>query len=354
MKILALTTAAHDPKQARPADLWRISRPMAELSKHVDWDIDYQSGVIRDKKGLDPNEFMEKYGEEEVRHLGKYDIIFSSYFTSPHEFAMLWAAHKQYGTKFILDIDDDLYHIDPWNPVWLQTGWTGIHFMQKMVEESAYLCTTSEHMCKLLKSDTNTVFTIPNYISDDYKHDEYHNGSEIVIGYFGGSSHYRDLHHTEMIPALRKVMNEHKNVRFVLMGQPLDDYLPKGRVQHIDPVNGTRFAEEAFKELRFDIALAPLLDTEFSKGKSDIKWQESTRMGAVVIASNIGPYSLLDDDVVLKVDNTMSDWYNAISALLEAKTRQAQLARARKKLDVMTLEKNWRKYKDMFEAVMNS
>lgn len=355
MKILVLSSGKESPETTRPADLWRIYRPMRELEKHVDWDISYQSSVIRDKFGTsDPDEFIKLYGEDEVKHLGQYDIIFTSYFTSPHEFTLLWAAQKQYGTKFIMDIDDDLYHIDEWNPIWLQTGWTGVHFMQKMVGECKYLSTTTDYMRKLLATEKNTVFTIPNYISEDYHHEAYDNGHEVVVGYFGGSSHYRDVHHTNVISGLRKVMNEHKNVKFVIMGQPLDEYLPRKRVTIIEPVSGTRFADEAFRDLKFDIALAPLLDTEFNKGKSDIKWQESTRMGAAVIASNIGPYSTLDNDVVLKVDNnTTSSWYEAITHMLLGKNRRAQLAQAQKKLETMTLEGNWNKYKEMFERVFN-
>lgn len=362
MKILAISKV-QDKKQVESAiDLWRVYRPMKELAKHVDWQIDYQSHVIRKFDKLpqkyrdDPGEFIKHLGEREVDHLGQYDIIFTSYFTSPHVYTLLWGAHKKHGTKFVFDIDDDLYDIDWWNPFHIFAGKAGVVFLQRMATITKYISTTNEHLATKLRNKSEAgaqVFVNPNWISDDYQHGPIDNGDKIVIGYFGGASHYRDIHNTNFVPALRRIMHDHKNVYFKMAGQPLDQYLPRKRVEIIDPVQGKNWPLKLFPKLSYDIALAPLMDTPFSKSKSNIKWQEATRMGAAVIASSVGPYQKLPGGTVKLVNNTEEDWYNAILKLLDAETRKQQVEKAQTALKAFRMEDNWLSYKSMFEGVFN-
>ena len=49
MKILVISEGKHSTSAI---DLWRIWRPMQELAKYVDWQIDYQDRVIEDRMKL--------------------------------------------------------------------------------------------------------------------------------------------------------------------------------------------------------------------------------------------------------------------------------------------------------------
>lgn len=358
MKILALNKASDEKVIESAIDLWRVHRPLEELKKHVDWQIDYQPKVIKNQDGYkDPDKFFKERGRAEVDNLGQYDIIFTSYFPSPHAYTLLWAANKHHGTKLIMDVDDDLFGIDPWNPFWLKAGKTGVHFIQRMAQITKYISTTSDYLAQRLTDfsevEGQKVFVNPNYIGDSYQHPPFDNGDRIIIGYFGGSSHYRDVHHTNFVAALRRIMFKHKNVYFEIMGQPLDDYLPRKRVKVMEPVKGTDWPLKAFPQLNYDIAIAPLMDTVFSKGKSDIKWQEATRMGAAVIASNVGPYRYIPKGTAKLVDNTEEQWYEALESLLDAQKRRKQVERAQKALEGYRIEDHWQSYKKMFEEVYN-
>ena len=358
MKILAISKVQDKEQIESAIDLWRVHRPLMELKKHVDWKIDFQPYLIRDYHGLDsdPDAFMRKYGEEVVDQLGEYDIIFTSYTTSPHIYTLLWGTQKKHGTKFIIDIDDDMYDIDPWNPAILRAGKAGIHFLQRVAQITENISCTTDVLATKLKNKSEVVpkvFVNQNYISDQYQHEPINNGENIIIGYFGGASHYRDIHNTHFLPALQRIMHENKNVYFECAGQPVDYYLPKSRVKVIEPVKGVQWPTELFPSLQFDIALLPLMDTVFSKSKSNIKWQESTRMGAAVIASNIGPYKSLPSGSALSVSNTEDQWYDAITQLLDKQTRQKQVATAQEALKSYRLEDNWQSYKSMFEEVHN-
>lgn len=354
MKILGISKAVGKKTSRNSAvDLWRIDRPLRQLAKHTDWQIDFQPDIIRDLKGFEkiPDEFIRSHGVEEARHLGQYDIIFTSYFMSPHKYTLLWAANKQYGTKIVMDFDDDIIHPDATNfAFWMGVGKEGHEFVNQMARLTENLVVTNEYLAKKLEKHSGVgakPHIIPNYISDDYEDAEVDNGDKVVIGYFGGASHYADLHNSHALEAIQQIMHENKHVHYHVCGLPVDFYLPRGRTKEFEIVDATEWPGKGISRLKYDISIAPLLDTEFSKSKSDIKWQESTRKGMAVIASNVGPYTDLKDAIL--VENTKEDWYKAIKKLLDKKTRQKQVKQA--KANLKRLEDNWQQYKRLFEDI---
>lgn len=360
MKILAIHHIdGKIPKVESAIDIWRVWRPIEELKKHVDWQIDYQPTLIKDIEKYANEEEFTKHGVETAgKHLGQYDIVFSSYFTERTHMALLHAVNKQYGTKFILDQDDDLFNVDPENPFWIAAGEQGAADLRQIARLANYISTTTPILAKRLAENSKVnakVFTIPNYISDSYKHEPVDNGDKIVIGYFGGASHYQDLHETGLLPALEKLMHKHKNVYFKSVGQPIDYYLPRGRLEYVDVAKGRKWIDELFPKLNFDIALGPLRQTLFSISKSNIKWQESTRMGAAFIGSRVGPYGSLKDGTASLVDNTEESWYEALEKMVtDTAFRKKTLKNAQKELESWRLEDHWQEYKQMFEDVYNA
>ena len=365
MRILGISKVVEEGKQKESAiDLWRIYRPLKELSKHVDWQIDFQPHIIKDFDKIahlyqdDPDRFIKERGKEAVDHLGQYDIVFSSYFTSPHVYTVLWAAAKEHGTEFIFDIDDDLFDVDPYNPFWVAAGKEGAHFLQVMARITKYLCTTNDDLAKKFKQNSEVdarTFAIPNYIPQTYPECTPDNGDKTVIGFFGGASHYEDLHQSGVLEACEKLMHENKSIHFHCAGQPVDKYLPSQRKKIINVAQGQDWPTKLFPSLNYDISVAPLLDTKFNAHKSNIKWQESTRMGAAFVGSDVGPYKSLNKDVAKLVPNTREAWYIALKELVDdVQKRKDQVKAARKELKKWELEKNWKKYKTMFEEIHNA
>ena len=52
-----------------------------------------------------------------------------------------------------------------------------------------------------------------------------------------------------------------------------------------------KYYPEFMSHFNPDISLAPVIDHDFNRAKSAIKWMEGTLMGAATIASNLNPYS---------------------------------------------------------------
>lgn len=357
MKILAVHSALLDniDKQSQ-VDHWRVYRPMRELAKHTDWQIDHEPAYIPGiKKYQRKEEFTKEEREKAFKKVCEYDIVFSSYHPDPTAYTMLKVARDRAGTQFIMDSDDDLFAINPDNPFWLKMTDEKVYWMQRMIADNDWITTPSEHLAKRYRArrklPDNTVKVIPNFISNDYQHPEFDNSPNIIIGYFGGSSHFADLHDTEALDAIQKLMHENKNVRFRSIHMLIDTYLPRQRVEIREGARGTKWMTEVFPKMEMDISIGPLLDNIFNKGKSNIKWQESTRAGAVFVASNVGPYKNLKNAVL--VENNREQWYNALKELLDETKRKKLLDNARKELKDWELESNWRFYKEFFEKVQS-
>lgn len=176
MKILAVHSVGwlgDDTERESGVDLWRIYRPLEELKKHVDWQIDYQPTFIYGFENYkDRKEFTEEEMAKAAEKLGSYDIIFSSYQPDPGASALLDYVQAHYGTKFVLDVDDDMFSVNPHNPFWTIVDDWGVFVMQRMIRTQKYLTTTTQVLKERFgkRNEVNgKVYVMPNFIPDTYQ-----------------------------------------------------------------------------------------------------------------------------------------------------------------------------------------
>ena len=85
-----------------------------------------------------------------------------------------------------------------------------------------------------------------------------------------------------------------------------------------------------------DVAVAPLVDSDFNRGKSNLKFLEYAAAGLPVVASDVGPYAatIRSEQDGLLVANDTDAWFEAIVRLLDdAPLRLALAARARARVE---------------------
>ncbi len=369
MKILAVYTFSK--KDISPVDRWRTKFPFEELRKNTDWQIDIEKQMLdidKDTENIDKEE-MEALAER----LGQYDIVWSSYYSNKMLYALTKVVEQRYGTKFILDADDNIYNVPKHNPFWLMMNEELVWGMQRMIETVSYVTTTNKHLAKVYRTmreglDPDTVKVIPNFISKKmHTHAKYDN-KNVKIGYFGGSSHAKDLNNTNFSKAISAILKKHKDVTFELygywgnnksvegvIGTYLDGDFPKDQVRQIEGKRGEEWYK-LFKKINLDIACGPLVNDQFNACKSGIKWMESSMMGACFIASNVKPYSDLikdGEDGVIVGKNSYNAWYARLDELVKDKQLRQKLAKNAKKrvLKDHTIEKNWTVLKETLEEI---
>jgi hypothetical protein len=363
IKLLAIHSIGwlgEDKSAESAVDHWRIYRPLRELKKHTDWEITEQPTFIKGiEKYKDKTEFTEEEFEKAAEYLGQFDVVWSSYFPDSTPYLLMKVVHERYGTKLVLDTDDDLFHVNPDNPFWTKVGHKEVWHMQNIIKDVDYITTTTERLADVFRDrrdqDIETVKVLPNYMPDDYQHPPFDNSPNVVIGYFGGASHFSDLNLTHVTKAIKRLMRKDRNLHFKTINMPMAMNTPVARTHFEDGKRGEKWVTEVFPTLKMDICIIPVIDNIFNQGKSNIKWMESTRMGAATVCSNVGPYADLPDGVTLKVSNHYYPWLHALEKLIyDVEFRKQQVKNAQQELEQWRLEDHWQEYKTFFEEVAQS
>lgn len=164
----------------------------------------------------------------------------------------------------------------------------------------------------------------------------------IVIGYMGTYTHEADWR--LILPAWRQVYEYYReSVEFQVIGVSAQAQALAQEagvpVRVLQPQRGEveypLFMLWFTGRVQWDVAVAPLLDTPFTRSKSDIKFLDYSALGAATIASRVPAYedSVRHGDTGWLAENTVEAWAAALNRLVaDADLRAALAARARQYL----------------------
>lgn len=280
----------------------------------------------------------------------EYDIFWTTYFTDPMVASAMFYHRDKLKKKVVIDLDDNYLDVATTHPLYDR--------FKETKKERAYLSTiltfadaitvsteplkqrVAEHLKKIYSIE-KPIFVIPNMNqTSDWKFKiAKKDNKKIVIGYSGSNSHYDDLE--MMFPSLAKIMDKYKNVYFESMGA-----LGKENIKIF-----SCFSDEAklrcdilpstwtFKEypkhlasMKWDIAIAPLTDSFFTRCKSCIKFFEYAMCKIPVIASRVYPYYVPNfgrEVITNEVTGLLvkqNEWYEALERLILNKGLREKLA----------------------------
>lgn len=369
MKILGVYTFSKG-EEVGPVDRWRVQHPLQELAKH-DHEVDLKNTFLSgDGKSMSQDDL-----HATIRTLSSYDLVVSSYFSNKMTFALLGMLQEKGQIRAIIDVDDNFFDVPKHNTFWLSVNDELVEGMKLMIQNQPHVSTTNKTLADFLRDKRKTyghsdesVLVLPNLISlKKHQHKTFDNGDIVKIGYFGGSSHYKDMNDTGFNIALSRIMHKYKHVHFEhygwwgenkrkreVVGTYVDANLPKQRIKLHKGARGEQWYE-LYKTINLDIACGPLEDTFFNACKSPIKWMESSLANSAFIASDVGPYkeTIKHGEDGLLVQNTVNDWYDALEELVIKKTYRKRLAanaKRRVKAD-HSLENNWQQYERVYQKI---
>lgn len=353
-----------DPKlPARESiDLWRIIRPFAELEKHTDYKIDHRPYLIDDSLiDSDTNKIPTDKLVEEIVKLGKYDIVWTGYFPDATLFDAMLFTQEKFGTKFVLDVDDDFYNIPESNPMWRQEGdmEQNVADIQYAIENTPYLVTSCKNLYDWYVSKREgKTYILENYIGG-YEHKPFDNGKNVVISFFGGVSHKADIEKSGFLEALKKIMKKYPHVHAGSVGLELKfTGTLKKRYTFNPGIPGQQYVTRLWPAINADIAVAPLEYNDFNRRKTNIKWQETALIPAAFVGTRIPPYfgTVENEKTGLLVREGADFWYDALERLVvdeEFRKTLANNAKAEVEKN-WTIENNWHKLKEIIDDVTDN
>lgn len=214
---------------------------------------------------------------------------------------------KHFGKRLILDLDDNYIEVRPDQP-----GYADYHAgSQKRAIHQALLSQVdglivstkpladfyADRVRKVYGQDI-PVFVAPNF-TDPNDWPEPKRPRRKVIGYAGSITHNADL--ATVMPTLARMMRSHGDWHFEVLGGVRSEDIPtvfkdfdELTIRRVHIKNGTpswKGYPELLRDQRWNVGIAPLVDDEFNRGKSHIKWMEYSMCGIATLASEVYPYS---------------------------------------------------------------
>ena len=253
-----------------------------------------------------------------------YDILFINRYISGMEVDEVVRLREKYGFKLVVDVDD-YWNLDPWHILY------GRYPYQKVIDHikiaDIVTCSNNDLAVEIDKLNPNWI-VIPNALpyGEDQFTDVKTESEKVRFVYAGSITHEKDI--AILKNPMKRVATDvitKNNSRFILCGYSQDkkleqvwgrminDYLcafkVDGYIREALPVDQyMNFYNEA------DACLIPLVDSKFNSMKSNLKVLEAATKNAVVIASNVKPYS--DCPYIIPIGN-QGGWFENIKKVVK-------------------------------------
>ena len=204
---------------------------------------------------------------------------------------------------------------------------------KKLLNIVDLIIVTTQELGKQLRSfaPKTKIVVLPNLIDfDRWLPMERNNTDEIRIGWQGGSAHFDDLRLIihDLIAIHKKYNSEKKKkVRFCFMGIEFKSLFEnfEDQIDYFPWHGDIETYPLLVREMKLDIALAPLKNTIFNKGKSPLKWLEYSAMKIPTVASEI-VYSDYITHGKTGLIARKGEWFKYIDELIQEKEKRLLIA----------------------------
>lgn len=309
-----------------------------------------------------PHESKQFEWHEIDDYLRGTDVVIAGRMHHAQVFAALMAGRDIYKYKLVVDIDDAADVTPKYNQSFVDyhsgTGMTRI--VRGELREADLVTVSTAPLKEWADKYAKRTVIVPNCVSPHLysqvrtRQKEARHQNDIRIYWGGGGGHYDDLLVAK--DALLRVFHERPNVKLIF-----SNFLPDWAVD-LPPfrVFMVRFAHfnaypKVLKWLCADVAIAPLVDNEFNRCKSHVKWLDYSMAGIPGVYSDLEPYSTVEHGVTgLKARNSQ-EWYDHIGRLIDEKEFAGRIAmQAREEvLSRWTINHHIGRYESMLQELVD-
>ena len=284
---------------------------------------------------------------------GDYDIFVGQRCDQPG-FRPFWDALREIGRdeglKLVYEIDDDPFSLDPVN--WLAApSFTNAEVLASIAyfaSTADMVTVTTEGLANRMRRFNDNVHVLPNFIpSSMLAVPLRHPQGQLTIGWAGGCSHSRDV---ALIAQTWRDVTDEAGCRGHFVGT---DFRTITRFGGFDYTPWEPEPALYYRNIDFDIGLAPLADHEFNGGKSALKALEYAALGIPVIASDHPVYrDFVADGVTGFLCSSQEQWKDRMLLLASDEgLRTSMGAKARELAAQHTIERNWTRWADAYRTL---
>ena len=344
---------------------YRMHKPLQQLAS-------FKTDIV----GADITKFGETSQAQFEQIFNEYDAFWAvHYFNEELQLTQSFNAAR-YGKLNIMDLDDNYLDLPESNPVYdkfFKTNETGNHHSSRnkatltAALSLADVLTVSTYPLKermqahfdtaYAGQPTPKIYVIPNMndLADFNFEPAPKHKDRVVIGYQGSTSHMEDLQ--MVLPSIQNIMHRNPHVYLEILGaidkKDLDQYFGNWDHKLLNRIGmwpSTRIFNEYPKWLaaqKWDIGIAPLVDSPFTRCKSHIKWMEYAAYGVPCVASRVYPYAMPigERDTIIDGETGFlcrpGEWENVLQRLVDSEQLRVKIG----KQAYEAVKRDWQ-YKD--------
>ena len=232
---------------------------------------------------------------------------------------------KKHNIKIVYETDDDFLDINPANPSYDYILGNFDNIKKLVTNVDQITVSTTELKKRFDNLGLKNVEIIKNYYVNDslpLRPFTFRGNEFIKIGYFGTLTHDNDLELIHNVILRLKDIFSKKGitVNFEIAGASIDEKSDWFNVKKIPyyPMSMKTFYDWLGKNSDWDIGIIPLVNTEFNKCKSELKYIEFSALGVPVVASDMNVYNeTIKDGVTGFLANNEDEWVDKLSLLIE-------------------------------------
>lgn len=323
---------------------YRILQPLMEMREHR----------LADTLTISEKDMAHYLEQAQVRVMESDIVVFQR--PASIEWLNFIRTVQKAGKIIVCDYDDDPFSVNPMNPSYKWCGTEEVIFQwedgktdhiwkdgvdgfdiernirhrdlfKASFRKADLITTTTEVLAEALRPINKNCIVLPNLIEFDLypKVECVKRGVRIL--WQGGSSHYEDLYmiHKDIV----KLLNKHRDVTFVYFGDMrfmgLFKDAPQNQIEYHSWV-GHKVYPYKLATLNCDIGLCPIVDNQFNRRKSSIKWMEYSVMNMATIASDLTPYNVDITDNVTGLLVKDDGWFDAMERMVMSKGDRFRIA----------------------------
>jgi glycosyltransferase involved in cell wall biosynthesis len=160
----------------------------------------------------------------------------------------------------------------------------------------------------------------------------------IRIGWIGGRTHIQDL--LMVAPVIKELLAEHPNVWFYVVNSALkyyaramgEPYVFAGtpNVYYTDKGVSINLYPRFMSHFKFDIGIAPLVDCNFNRAKSNLRWLEYSALKIPTVASQVSHFEQTitpRHDGLLVPNNDLQAWKDSLNTLIKDESLRRNIGR---------------------------
>ena len=258
------------------------------------------------------------------------DVVVWQALDFPHSLELFEDMRQRHQKPFLMEIDDYVADVPTANEAFEQykPGGTRFKVTSAQLRQSDGLIVSTPYLAQQYQDINEHIYIVPNSIDlKEWNVRSPKRSDRIRIGWIGGGTHTPDL---EIVaPVIRELTEKYKNVWFYCIHGCPQVYKEMPKVYWTHKWATINLYPRHLASYRFDIGIAPLVDNNFNRGKSNLRWLEYSALKVPTVASPLPDFERVirsGDNGFLAAD--LDDWKKHLCALIESKDLRERMGRS--------------------------